>query len=191
MSHNPVWHLDACAADPYFLGCTAMSKRYFEVLEEFAAHVGVDSVKEFLEEQELMIETTAVGFLWEGDEDNGDVIFFSRLGAPGAARLREIAIELLEANYLGAGVGGCTIGVHRESGEVVISSSINSAGLTGELLASAVGGFLDTAKRWETLVKGAGEAERPGAPAVGGPAAGPAGDDPLSEFQRMGMGMRA
>ncbi len=156
-----------------------MSKRYFEVLEEFAKHVGVDSIKDFLEEQELMIEQTAVGFLWEGDEDNGDIIFFIRLGSPGAARLREIAVQLLEANYLGAGTGGCTIGVHHESGEVVISSSINAYGLTADGLAGVVGGFLDTASHWAEVVGGKGDAETGTA------------EKPLSDFQQMGMGMRA
>jgi hypothetical protein len=166
-----------------------MSKRYFEVLEEFAAHVGVDSPKEFLEEQELMIEQTVVGFLWEGNDDNGDIIFFIRLGAPGAARLREIAVELLEANYLAAGVGGSTIGVHHDSGEVVISSSINAHGLSGEILAGVIGGFLDTAKRWEDLVKGQSGASAKVEESQAAGAAG--GSDTLTELQRMGMGMRA
>ena len=162
-----------------------MSKRYFEVLEEFALHVGVDSKKEFLEEQELMIEQTVVGFLWEGDEENGDVIFFIRLGAPGAARLREIAVQLLEANYLAAGVGGSTIGVHHDSGEVVISSSINAHGLTGEALAGVIGGFLDTASHWEGIVKRqSDQAEQSG----DGTAAGP---EALTDLQRMSMGLRA
>ncbi|WP_428852117.1 CesT family type III secretion system chaperone [Imbroritus primus] len=162
-----------------------MSKRYFEVLEEFATHVGVDSKKEFLEEQELMIERTVVGFLWEGDEENGDVIFFIRLGAPGAARLQEIALQLLEANYLAAGVGGSTIGVHHDSGEVVISSSINAHGLTGESLAGVIGGFLDTAAQWESVVKG--QPDSAAAPASSGAVA----PEALTDLQRMSMGLRA
>lgn len=167
-----------------------MSKRYFEVLEEFAVHVGVDSRKEFLEEQELMIEQTVVGFLWEGDEESGDVIFFIRLGAPGAARLREIAVQLLEANYLAAGVGGSTIGVHHDSGEVVISSSINAHGLTGEGLAGVIGGFLDTASQWEGVVKGHADqtGQVDGTGNAGSTAAVP---ETLTDLQRMSMGLRA
>ncbi|MCY0387262.1 type III secretion system chaperone [Robbsia sp. Bb-Pol-6] len=92
---------------------------YRALLEELALLDGLCATR-LLASEELLIGELRIGLMCEGDAHNGDILLYTSLGKP--AREREQAIDrlLLEANHLGTGTAGCTLGRHSTTGVVTL-----------------------------------------------------------------------
>lgn len=131
-----------------------MSHAYRQLLTDFAHAVGLEPVDHFLDSEEVVIDDVTISLYFEGDEALGDVVFFALLGAPGDARLNDVALVLLEANYLWAGTGGATLGLNAQTGQVALSGRMPLDTLDGDALASLLAAFADSASFWGRFVRG-------------------------------------
>ncbi|HZY20490.1 MAG TPA: CesT family type III secretion system chaperone [Ramlibacter sp.] len=141
-----------------------MIETYNRVLQSFAEQMGIDP-QAFAKTQEVVVDDVAVGLAYEGDEQVGDLLYFTDLGAPQAHRAPDVHRTLLEANNLWAGTGGATLGLQHETGHVVLCGRIDVAGVTGESLAMLLDAFVDNAQVWRRFVQDAlpsGAAPAPG-----------------------------
>ena len=131
-----------------------MSQAYRNLLTEFANEIGLQPLDQFLETEEVVIDDVTVSLFFEGDEELGDVVFFSLLGKPSAERLPAVTRVLLEANYLWAGTGGATLGMSPDDGTVIIAARLPLDTLNGAALASLLDSFVDSASFWRRYVAG-------------------------------------
>jgi Tir chaperone protein (CesT) family len=130
-----------------------MSLAYRHLLAALAHEVGLDA-EAFVQAEEIVIDDITVSLYFEGDEDLGEVVFFSLLGQPAPERAAEAAQVLLQANYLWLGTGGATLGLHPDSGQVLIAGRTPLEGLDGAALASLLDSFTDTASFWRRYLRG-------------------------------------
>ena len=131
-----------------------MSQAYKNLLSEFANEIGLQPLEQFLETEEVVIDDITVSLYFEGDEDLGDVVFFSLLGKPSGERQPAVTRVLLEANYLWAGTGGATLGMSPEDGTVIMAARLPLDTLNGAALASILDAFVDSASYWRRYVSG-------------------------------------
>jgi len=131
-----------------------MSQAYKNLLTAFANEVGLNPVERFLETEELVIDDITVSLYFEGDDEVGEVVFFSLLGIPAEDRMAEVVRVALEANYLWAGTGGATLGISPDTSHVVIAARLPLDTLSAPALASLLDSFVDTASFWRRYVSG-------------------------------------
>lgn len=131
-----------------------MSQAYRNLLTEFAREVGLQPIEQFLETEEIVIDDLTVSLYFEGDEELGEVVFFSLLGEPSSERMSSVTRVLLEANYLWAGTGGATLGIRPDNGAVCIAARFPLDTLNGRALASLLESFVDSASFWRRYVAG-------------------------------------
>lgn len=127
---------------------------YDQVLEDFARDVGLDAAELALT-QEVVIDGFAVGLQNDGDPLQGDLVFATACGTPDAGQFAGLARTMLQANYFWVGTGGCTLGVHPDSGAVTLCGRIAIDGLTGPGLAALLDTFVEVAVFWRDLIAGA------------------------------------
>jgi hypothetical protein len=136
----------------------ADSERLQQVLGEFGATVGLEDLR--LDEAGhcvLAIDDTLVVNL-ELDAAKGSAVLYSWLGVP-TGDLPEIYGQLLQANYLGQGTGGATLGLQAETGGIVLSQSVALEHLDLPRFNTALETFVNQAERWsERLAQPAPEA---------------------------------
>lgn len=130
-----------------------MTETYYTLLHDLAAYLGLppDDVRRT---EELVIDGLAVGLSFSGDEDVGDIVFFSDLGVPAADQIAGMYRTLLEANSLWIGTGGATLGIHSGSGHVLLCGRLPLEGLKGAGMAMVLDAFMDTAQFWKLYVGG-------------------------------------
>lgn len=131
---------------------TESSMSYEDILNALAEQVGLDA-QELLSTQELVVDGQPIGLQLEGDERNGDLIFFAGLGTPAPEQLQLVIRTLLEANHLWVGTGGCTLGLQPGTGAVTLCGRIRLDELGGKTLAALLDGFSDTAEFWRNLIE--------------------------------------
>ena len=128
--------------------------RYSALLQDYARHTGLP-VEEFLVKQELMTSDIAIGLAPEGDEDTGDVAFFTTLGQPGAEVDRTQLMQLmLEANGLWVGTGGCTLGLQAGTGVVLLCARLPLELTYASSLSTALQAFATVATMWREVARG-------------------------------------
>lgn len=128
---------------------------YRSLLAQYADQVGLESAKDFLASQELRIGGIAVGLTCEGDEENGDVVFYASLGQPAPHVARDALFSLmLEANVLWAGTGGCTLGVQSGTGLAVLCGRLPLPLCDAGTLVVVLDAFVDMALVWRDVVEG-------------------------------------
>lgn len=128
-----------------------MIETYNNLLRDFANHVGLDP-QAFAKTQEVVVDGLAVGLSYDGNEQVGDIVYFTDLGAPADHRRASVYQTLLEANNLWVGTGGATLGL-QPSGRVVLCGRMDVAGVSGESLAMVLDLFIDTAQYWQRFVQ--------------------------------------
>lgn len=131
-----------------------MSQAFTNLLTSFAQEVGLSAVDHFLQTKEIVIDGITVSLYFEGDDDLGEVVFFSLLGTPSDERMAGVVRVLLEANYLWVGTGGATLGISPENNKVIISARMPLDTLNGLALASLLDSFVDSASFWRRYVNG-------------------------------------
>lgn len=129
-----------------------MRQAYDDLMIAFAQHVGLDP-EIFGRTQELLIDDVTVGLMYEGDEDMGDLLYFTQLGAPAEHRRADVHRVMLEANNLWVGTGGATLGIQPETGNVVLAGRQPVEGVTAEGLALLMDAFADTAAYWRRVIR--------------------------------------
>jgi hypothetical protein len=140
----------------------SVMSRYQQLLENYARGVGLEPVDAFLASQEIVIGGVTVGLTLDGDENNGDVVFFSNLGQPAPdAAGTNLNVMMLQANALWAGTGGCTLGLQPDTGAVLLSGRAPLALCDAAALASALDAFADLAVLWRNVVSGKTRPELP------------------------------
>lgn len=92
---------------------------YRALLEELARVDGLCATR-LLAREELLIGELRIGLMCEGDAHNGDILLYTSLGKPAKEREQAIDRLLLEANHLGVGTAGCTLGRHSMTGVVTL-----------------------------------------------------------------------
>lgn len=130
-----------------------MLDAYRELLDGLAQALGV-TPEDLLHTQELVIDGHAVGLMYDGDETVGDLVLFCGLGVPPAARKAQIYEALLQANCLWVGTSGGTLGVHPESGAVMLSLRYPVDGTTPDTLVQVLRIYVDAADYWRAVVDG-------------------------------------
>lgn len=136
-----------------------MSISYQALLIQLAKQAGVDA-EALASTEEIVIDGISIGLQLDGTEQEGDVLFFTTLGAPAVGHFESIARTLLEANSLWVGTGGCTLGIQPETGEVTLCGRAPLAALDGSSMAEVLAGFTDLADFWKKYVAGHVNEER-------------------------------
>jgi hypothetical protein len=131
-----------------------MSPIYQAVLEDLAREIALESPADLVAAEELIIDDHSVIFHYKGDDQGGDLMFFSRLGIPHTSNFTSVARRLLEANCLWSGTNGCTLGLEKDSGHVMVCACANVVGLQGATLAGMLDAFIDTVIEWKEIVAG-------------------------------------
>ncbi len=126
-------------------------KTYIDLIEAFAAEVGLDA-QALANTQEVVIDGLPIGLSYEGNEEFGDILYFVEVGAPAEHRQAEVHQTLLKANYLWAGTGGATLGVHPDTGQVILAGRCEVEGVTASGLALLLDALTDTARFWKGYV---------------------------------------
>jgi hypothetical protein len=139
---------------------TESSLSYEDILNALAEQVGLDA-QELLTTQELVVDGQPIGLQLEGDERNGDLIFFASLATPAPDQLQRVIRTLLEANHLWIGTGGCTLGLQPGTGAVTLCGRIRLDELGGKTLAALLDGFAETAGFWRNLIESPPELHQP------------------------------
>lgn len=133
----------------------SVMSRYQKLLENYARGVGLEPVDAFLASQEIVIGGVTVGLTLEGDENSGDVVFFSNLGQPASeVDKADLHLMMLQANALWAGTGGCTLGLQPDTGAVLLAGRAPLTVCDAAALASALDAFADVAVLWRNVVAG-------------------------------------
>jgi len=125
---------------------------YQQILEDLARLVGLDE-KELLATEEMVIDGLSVGLMLDGDEREGNLLFFSGLGIPAPQRLERIMRLMLQANHFWVGTGGCSLGLHPATDEVTLCGRIRLDELDARTLAALLDAYADTAKFWQAIVQ--------------------------------------
>lgn len=129
--------------------------RYLNLLKNYAKFVGLEPVEDLLANQELLIGGVTVGLTPDDNENPSSLIFFTSLGKPAPSVSKEKLFQLmLEANAFWVGTAGCTLGLHSQSGEVILCGRALLDSSTADVLATALNAFVDLALIWRELVEG-------------------------------------
>jgi hypothetical protein len=118
-----------------------------QVMADFGKTVGLDDLG--LDEQDyccLVIEQDLVINI-EFDEAGERLMLYSKVGRPGPDREAELT-KILQANYLGRGTGGATLGLQPESGAVVLSREVPTAGIDVPSFSASLENFVNVAEAW-------------------------------------------
>lgn len=129
-----------------------MSTPFLALLTGFADEIGLLPSDQLLQAKEITIEGVTVSFLYEGDDQTGDVVLFSALGEITAARKPEVLQCAMEANYLWAATGGATLGMSGNT--LAMSLRLPLALLNPGALASVVESFTQNASFWQRYTTG-------------------------------------
>ncbi|MGI4857479.1 MAG: type III secretion system chaperone [Janthinobacterium lividum] len=92
---------------------------YRTLLKELAQIDGLCATR-LLDCEELLIGELRIGLMCEGDAHTGDILLYTSLGTPARERSQAVDRLLLEANHLGVGTAGCTLGRHSTTGVVTL-----------------------------------------------------------------------
>jgi len=129
-----------------------MLENYLQLLRHFAERVGLTPVELFLERQEIIIDGLAISLSYEELEDSRNILCFSLLGQPHESAVKATYIELLEANSFWMETGGATIGMQRNSGEIIMCSKISLDNLNATSFSKFVDNFSDIAHYWKKMI---------------------------------------
>lgn len=142
-----------------------MNEIYINLLTEFAEEVGLEPVDLFLQTQQVVIDNIAVDVRLSGADVDGDppgedgeeaappdVLLCAALGSASPDRLPELAVELLAANHLWAGTGGCVLGLHPEDLRITIAYRAPLDRLDAQGLAYTVDNFVGVAAFWRDYI---------------------------------------
>ena len=122
-------------------------ERLQQVLREFGASVGLEDLA--LDETAhcaLAIDDKLVVNL-EADAACDRAVLYSWLGVP-AGEAADVYSQLLQANYLGQGTGGATLGLQAETGGIVLSQPIELEHLDLPRFNAALEAFVNQTERW-------------------------------------------
>lgn len=131
-----------------------MSARFTNLLTRFAQHLNLPP-ESLLQTGEIVIDKTTVTLFYEGDEERGDIVFYSILGMPSSHAVPFIYRTLLEANMLWAGTGGGTLGLLPQTGAITLCGRINIEEITSDSLTVLLENFVDTAEFWSHYIENA------------------------------------
>lgn len=128
--------------------------RYSALLQDYARQAGLP-VDEFQANQELVYSDIVIGLALEGDEETGDVTFFTSLGQPSSEVDQTQLMQLmLEANGLWVGTGGCTLGLQAGTGAVLLCARLPLELTYASSLSTALQAFATVATMWREVVRG-------------------------------------
>ncbi len=130
-----------------------MLETYQHLLTAFAAHVGLDP-QSLAETQEVTVGDLAIGLAFEGDEHEGDLVYFADLGTPPDHLGTQVHRTLLEANHFWAGTGGATLSLQPETGAVVCCGRTPLGPLDAQGVAALLQVFHELAMFWRSFVTG-------------------------------------
>ncbi|CAG9182061.1 type III secretion system chaperone [Cupriavidus respiraculi] len=136
-----------------------MPSSYEELLRQAALAVAI-APDQLLQTEEIEIDGNVIGVSHEPAADGpGDIHLFTQVGRLAANADASQLRGLLEANYLGAGTGGCTLGVQQDTGTVMLWARFALERLDGAALTGLLGDFADVADFWRGRLE-APEGER-------------------------------
>lgn len=125
-----------------------MPSSYHELLRQAAIAMAI-APDQLLRTEEIAIDGNVIGLAHEPAGDRpGDIQLFTEVGQlpvdTGASLLR----GLLEANYMGVGTGGCTLGVQQDANTVMLWGRFPLERLDPGALLDLLGRFADVAAFW-------------------------------------------
>jgi hypothetical protein len=118
-----------------------------QILGDFGKTIGLDDLE--LDAAGyccLMIDNNLVINI-EFEEPDARLLLYAKVGRPGPDRAAALT-AILEANYLGRGTGGATLGLEPESGSIVLSRDLAIAGMDVPGFSDALERFVNTAEVW-------------------------------------------
>ena len=123
---------------------------YNELIESFAASLGIESVE---------IEGGAAAFEIDGmkvdifhDAEADTVMIYGEIGQPPSDDDRSFGPAMLKANHLFGGTGGATLCQDPETGEYAIFQAFPLAGLDVESFAGHVARIADKTEHWRGIL---------------------------------------
>lgn len=132
--------------------------QYTELIESFAASLGLEKVK---------TEGGAAAFEIDGmkvdifhDEAADTVMVYGEIGLPPPGDDRSFSTAMLKANHLFGGTGGATLCQDPETGEYAIFQAFPLAGQDARSLAAEVARVVDKTEHWRGILNAFQVAER-------------------------------
>lgn len=132
-----------------------MLEQYESLVRSLAVTLGLNP-QELLRTEEIVIDDLPVGFQYEGDEEDGDILFFAPLGQPEQGDELPLYKALLQANHLWIGTGGGTLALHPFNGEAVLAGRLPLHRLDAEHFSRVLEVFAQTALFWRVRVSTGG-----------------------------------
>lgn len=124
-----------------------------ELIDEFAARVGVTESVEVDDENRCAFEIDGMGVIAQGLDEVGIVSLLAFIAPPPPERLERLYRRLLEANHLYRETFGATLSVDPESGLVCLVKHVPSATLDGETFFREVELFTNVIGYWKETVE--------------------------------------
>ena len=130
---------------------------YNELIESFAASLGIEGVEIEGGAAALEIDGMTVGFVH--DDAAGAIMVVVEIGFPPPDADGPFGSAMLKANYLFGGTGGAVICQNPDTNAYALMRSYPLVSLDVETFAVAVEALLNTAENWKRILSGAAEAE--------------------------------
>ena len=131
-----------------------------QIIGDFGKTVGLDDLELDAEGYCCLVIDKDLVINIEFDEPEARLMLYSKVGAPSADRQAGL-VAIMEANYLGRGTGGATLGLQPESGAIVLSRDVPITGMDLPGFSGALERFVNTAESWTRRL---GEASSPAQP---------------------------
>ncbi|WP_028879870.1 CesT family type III secretion system chaperone [Terasakiella pusilla] len=123
------------------------------ILTEFAKHVNLAAIDDFLKYHVLIVDKISIEFVHEADAEGDSLLLVADLGQVPVNARGTVYKYLLSANVVFKGTGGSTLGVHEETDNVILSFAVPNHALEPEKLADIIKGFVDVAEFWRASLE--------------------------------------
>ena len=131
---------------------------YNELIESFAASIGLDGVETEGGAAAFEIDGMKVDIFHDDSADT--VMIYGEIGQPPSEDDRSFGPAMLKANHLFGGTGGATLCQDPETGEYAIFQAFPLAGLDAGSLAAQVARIVDKTEHWRNILNAFQTAER-------------------------------
>ena len=118
-----------------------------QIIGDFGRTVGFEDLELDAEGYCCLVIDNDLVINIEFDEPGARLMLYSKVGRPGPDRPKALT-EIMQANYLGRGTGGATLGLQPESGAIVLSREVPVAGLDVPGFSTALERFVNMAEAW-------------------------------------------
>lgn len=141
------------------------------VLGEFGAKIGLPQIA-FSEDRLCTLTFDEIITHFELSEDGSLLNAYLWIADIEPEQRTEVALAVSDANYLFAGTEGATLGMNRQTGDLVLAAQIPDATLTLEIFELALESLVNLAQSWQEKIANDLAAKAPENPVPPAPLSG-------------------